>query len=375
MNPHNVIKREQTYELITKQVSIHSEDRDITIWKQPSEFAVELPEDLRNVVSIRLTNAIIPSNQYVFTNNYQNTKLAFKIAPDISGNTGSEYEFLNDISNALLETIAVNEGFYDPDQLATEISRILNDTITELYSSDVDLSNTTYSHFTCIYNNIEHKLIFGNDRDFFEIVPNKKIEYIIECGYKQVYDNYAKWGLPYYIGFEKSKTYVSLESVNGIFDGNTWIEPDVSSSTVKIITPTKVLDIFGENTVYMELERYNDTMELIPYVEQTNSAVREARSTQLNHDAGGSPNASFAVIPMIRVPYSYIFNTNDPINKNYTNFSTPIERIKKFKFRFRYHDGRLMDLKGLDLSFILEIYMLRNEQYRPYVVRMPFMNL
>jgi hypothetical protein len=375
MNSHNVIKREQTYELITKQISIHSEDRDINIWKQPSEFAVELPEDLRNVVSIRLTNAIIPSNQYVFTNNYQNTKLAFKIAPDISGNTGSEYEFLNDISNALLETIAVNEGFYDPDQLATEISRILNDTITELYSSDVDLSNTTYSHFTCIYNNIEHKLIFGNNRDFFEIVPNKQIEYNIECGYKQVYDNYAKWGLPYYLGFEKFNTYVSLEHDNGIFDGNTWIEPDVSSSTVKIITPTNVLDIFGENTVYMELERYNDTMELIPYVEQTNSSVREARSTQLNHDSGGSPNASFAVIPMIRVPYSYIFNANDPINKNYTNFSTPIERIQKFKFRFRYHDGRLMDLKGLNLSFILEIYMLRNEQYRPYVVRMPFMNL
>jgi len=347
MNSHNIIRREQTYELVTKQLSVHSEDRDITIWREPSEFAIELPEDLRNVVSIRLTNAVIPSNQYVFTNNYQNTKLAFKISPDISGNTGDEYDLLNDISTSIIETVAMTEGFYEPDQLATEIARILNDTITALYAVDTDLSATTYTHFICQYNNIEHKLYIGNNRDNFEIIPNKKINYTIDCGYKYVYDNYAKWGLPYYLGFDKTGTYTSVESANGIFDGEVWITPDASASTVKIVSPTKVLDILGENTVYMELDRYNDTMELVPYVEQTNASVREARLSQLNHDAGGSPNAAFAVIPMVRVPYSYVFNSNDPINKNYTNFSTPIERIQKLKFRFRYHDGRLMDLKGL----------------------------
>ena len=49
----------------------------------------------------------------------------------------------------------------------------------------------------------------------------------------------------------------------------------------------------------------------------------------------------------------------------------PIQRIDRLKFKFRYHDGRLVDFKNLPFSLTLELNMLKDEQTRGKTIRVP----
>ena len=50
-NEHQLIRRQNTYVLNRKLITIHSEDRDITKWPNSNHFEVTIPEDLINVHS------------------------------------------------------------------------------------------------------------------------------------------------------------------------------------------------------------------------------------------------------------------------------------------------------------------------------------
>ena len=77
-NAHPLIQREQTYVLNRKLVSIHSEDRDYLKWPNSNNFGIDLGQGYHNVESIRLVDYSFPSNNYTFSNEYQNTKLSFR---------------------------------------------------------------------------------------------------------------------------------------------------------------------------------------------------------------------------------------------------------------------------------------------------------
>ena len=59
---HPLIPREQTFVLDRKLVSIHSYDRDIKKWPNSNHFEIDLPEDLKNIQSMRLLNIALPNN-------------------------------------------------------------------------------------------------------------------------------------------------------------------------------------------------------------------------------------------------------------------------------------------------------------------------
>jgi len=80
---------------------------------------------------------------------------------------------------------------------------------------------------------------------------------------------------------------------------------------------------------------------------------------------------AFAKIPVQCTPYSQIFDSTRAYIANISHYNPPIERIDRLRFRFRYHDGRLVDFKCLPFSFTLEFNMLRDEQLRSYLVRVP----
>ena len=81
---HPLIPREQTYVLDRKLISFHSIDRDIKQWSFANQFEITLSHTtLENIQSMRLVNISLPSNQYVFSNEYQNTKFNFSV--DVSG--------------------------------------------------------------------------------------------------------------------------------------------------------------------------------------------------------------------------------------------------------------------------------------------------
>ena len=78
-NGHELILRENSYNLNKKILTINSEDRDIGKWPYSSNFEIQCPQVYQNVESIRLFDIILPTIQYTFTHSYQNTIFLFKI--------------------------------------------------------------------------------------------------------------------------------------------------------------------------------------------------------------------------------------------------------------------------------------------------------
>jgi hypothetical protein len=52
-------------------------------------------------------------------------------------------------------------------------------------------------------------------------------------------------------------------------------------------------------------------------------------------------------------------------------YDPPIERITRLKFKFRFHDGRLVNFQNFPFDFSLEFNSLRNEINKQYTVRIP----
>ena len=369
---HPLIPREQTFVLDRKLVSIHSYDRDIKKWPNSNHFEIELPEDVRNVQSMRLLNIALPSNQTIFSNEYQNTKLKVYISIR-GGGTGNII-------------ITIDEGSYTPDQLATEIETKLNKAVA---SSTIFGTTSGYNNFRCKYNAVSNTFWFGNLIDKFILKFGDKLEYTYDCTQLLVWNNYKKWGLPAYLGYKK-RDYVSTMTPPNIwytdisgdpfgFDyeahdgsGNEWLTDASMNSIVNLhdysvnpLDPSGIcnIDIMGEDYIYMELDKYNSMDEVEPYSENT--------SGWFNNDYAGKVKCAFAKIPVQCTPYSQVFDSTRAYIANISHYNPPIERIDRLRFRFRYHDGRLVDFKCLPFSFTLEFNMLRDEQLRAMVVRVP----
>ena len=54
-----------------------------------------------------------------------------------------------------------------------------------------------------------------------------------------------------------------------------------------------------------------------------------------------------------------------------TQYFPPIDKIRKLKFKFRYHDGRLVEFKDNNFNFTIAFHILKDEIARDYEVRVP----
>jgi hypothetical protein len=367
---HPIIQREQTYFLDRKLISIHSEDRDINKWATPNEFEVLLPQDMINVYSMRLINIDFPSNYYTFTNSYQNTKFIFEVEPDISGNSGQEYTTLLNIFNSTppnnFYTLEITEGFYCPEDLALELECKLNQSVTELMLLNGMPSSYTYDYFYVRYDKVQHKFVFLNNRDKFYFNFNIQIEYNdIPCNQKIVWEQHIHWGLPHNLGFKKEIYDATPNDTYKICYNEFELLPDGSSNTQQVwsILSPSTIDIYAPNVIYMELDRYNNIDEIEPYSGNTTGMY--------NNDYHGRTNSAFARIPVIQNPFSQIFDSRNGFLNNLYVFKTPLPKLRKMKFRFRYHDGRQVDFKNMQLSFCIEVNQLIDEQERRFMVHVP----
>ena len=341
---HPLIPREQTYVLDRKIISFHSYDRDYKKWPYANHFEINLPESLLNVQSMRLVTISLPGNQYVFSNEYQNTKLSFTMNNDPT-----------------VYTITIHEGSYTPEELAIEITTLMNAAV----AAGLD-------GFICKYNKVSNTFWFGNTNETFTLLLGKKEKYKDLCrGQANVWGHYMRWGLPAYLGYQKHNYTSSISVPPGGF-GFSYEAPkiwlgkgyyvdvyDLSSGHLKICN----LDILGDDVIYMEMDRYNTMDEIEPYSENT--------AGWFNNDYNGKVNSAFAKIPVPCTPYAQMFDSRNAFLTNISHYQPPIERMNRLRFKFRYHDGRLVDFKCLPLSFSIEFNMLKDEQLRAAIIRVP----
>ena len=334
-NSKPLIKREENYVLDRKLLTVHSEDRDVTKWPNSNTFEIMLPEPVLNVQSMRLVQATIPGKFFIFTNDYQNTKLKFSI-------------------NNESYIIEIQEGSYTPSQLSVELTNDMNAAI----ESD--------SSFNVFYDEVGQKFWFGHTDLSFNLDFCEQMIYdFSNCEQPIVWNNYSKWGLPYYLGFQK-KCYQSTRDLSGL--AFNYSCPSSSTITTgaditNYIAAPLSFNLTGETSMYLEVDKYNSYDELYPY-------NQSSRQNFDNNAYSGRTNSAFAKIPITKHSENS-FDSRTLYLQNLVQYDPPIERIARLKFKFRFHDGRLVNFQNYLFDFTIEFNSLRNEIEKRYNIRIP----
>ena len=404
-NNHPLIPNANQYFLEKKYISIHSEDRNILKYPNAAEFEIELPEDYLSVVAVKLSTWSFPANYDVFSIDSKNVTMYFKFLKLYNpgevptSDPLTEAIFAGLYNNQKLNyQIIIEPGFYNPFQMATELTNKFNEAVTDVlvefftntpeFNYALELFTSGYDRFKIVYNVVSQKLWFGNTADQFEInneflLIANKFDSETEC-HKPILPNYSDWGLPYNLGFTRDNTcsiipepgsnnidmYISNVNISinpwgpgyvprfyygdvGIGDNGFWLLPTLPGASVYYLTCCKKINFMGPSYIYMEIPGLNCIDETSPF--------NVSCFTLHTNETNGIPNSAFAKIPITTTPVSQYF---DQDMLPYKYFNPPAERIRKLKIKFRYHNGELVDFSTFDYSFTLEFSLLRPQGER-----------
>ena len=375
---HPLIPNAQQYMFEQKYVSIHSEDRDIVKFPNSSEFEIELPQDYCNVQGVKLASWSVPSNYNTFSASQFNVTMTFYLtsvilSPTFASNLVLQTNILNGLTANLKNsyTIIISDGFYEPFLIANEVMNRMNDTVTSYLITYLNgigrddlaqqlLSVGGYTDFVVTYNVVKANLWFGNLSSEF-LFPNVEQNVFLRNASlgKQQYPVYSNWGLGAYLGFNKNSPVKSVESPASAInlssyeytyprffysdsnrsDAGYWLTNGKAYGSTPVFyleAPFK-LNIMGNSHIYMEVDLLN------------------------TNESCGIVNSAFAKIPICSVPLSQIYE-NDC--EGFKLYNPPAERISKLKFKFRYHNGLLVDFGKYNYTFTLEFTIYRPQSQK-----------
>lgn len=403
-NNHPLIPNSNQYFFERKFVSINSEDRDMIKYPNASEFEIELPQDYLNVQSVKLYSWSFPANYNVFSIDLQNVFMSFKITePYNPGAHGVADPLINAIFAGLYANkdknyaIYIENGFYNPTQMATELTTKFNESVTKYLKAYLTVNYPAlvasfkgYFRFTNVYNTVGQKIWFGNNADRFVLTNSAAYQLKQTANYacvnKALSPNYSDIGLPGFIGLTRNDTtaysvaeyaviggefaqnYVGVYPYPRFYYGDVltagddgfWClpNPDLPGAIVYFIQPTYKINFMGPDYIYMEIAGLNCIDETVPF------NVSELTTT--TNQTNGIVNSFFAKIPISTTPLSQWFdNTMEP----YKHFNPPAERIRKLKIKFRYHNNSLINFGIFPFSFMLEFNLIKNQQERRYNIK------
>jgi len=415
-NNHPLIKNSNQYFFEKKYVSINSEDRDITKYPSSAEFEILLPQEYLNIASARLYSWSFPANYSVFSPLYSNVTMTFKM--DKLYNPG-EHSFSDALTEGIFAAlynhndteilIVIETGFYNTEQMATELTNKFNAALTTIidqffnnpslwngidYTTAKTLfqSSGGYSRFKIVYNSVAQKLWFGNEADQFTITntsPSYVRSFFIDsnCVRKNMLPEFTNWGLPSYLGFTRCDAtaytvaqflklfpgngdiYVYFNDtgnvprffygdvVTGSGDNGFWLLPQLPGAEVFFLQAPFKINFMGPAYIYMEIEGWNCIDETSPY--------NLSLYTSTNNQTNGIVNSCFAKIAVPTTPISQWFD-NDMGPYKYWN--PPAERISRIKVKFRYHNGVLVEFGNFEYSFMIELNILKPQPERSYSI-------
>jgi len=332
---HNLIDRVQNYTLDRKILSIDTDDRDISKYPNPSEFEISCPQIYTNVESIRILNINFTNKIYNISEYLQNNKF---------------YISINNTSHL----ITIQDGIYTPTLIQNTLQNLLiqysstfivqfNDVNNKIYFSDTSKPFTINFLIDISYNNFYN----FNCNNYNKIINNN------------IYQQQNKWGLGFLLGFDKLLYTSSPINNYNAFSYNNPLLSWTNYTTNTIISPHTVNLEINQN-IYIEIDKLNQSDEIKPYTID--------KYTNTNN---GIVNSFIAKIPIFRNYNQQIFITKDFFLESVSYYQPPLEKISKLKFKFRFHNGLLVDLQNNNISFTLEINQIRNE-IKDYKVRTPF---
>lgn len=402
---HPIIPSSQEYIYYRKYVSISSEDRDVIKFPNAAQFEIELPEDMLNVLSVRLNSWTFPANYNTFSFANANVNLAFAFVEPYNpsegakkvAEAGGQIEEIGLLYYRIFEallfgqgspfSVTIEEGFYNPAQMCIELTNKMNYAVTQrllAYFTEKGYQDSVeelqqlggYNCFVVTYNAITQKVWFGNTTDRFVLlnksVAERNVRYDeLYCGARSQLPEYTNWGLPANLGlnrFDETSTDGNEEATasganpstafyNGIIvprfwygdvnpgDNGYWLLPNpaLPGSKVYWVECKNKINIMGYANLYMEIEGLNCIDETSPF----NATNFTAKTNQTN----GVVNSSFCKMSIPTTPLSQWFDRD---SSPYKLFYPPAERIRRLKIRIRYHNNQLADFGVFNYSFMLE---------------------
>ena len=379
---HVLIQNNNEYILETKLLYVSSNDRDTSKWPKSNDFEIMCPQSYTNVQSLKLVDIQLPNNLYNISNHLQNNKMKITY------------------NNNVDHIIVVPDGLYTPNLLERALEYLLNTAAG---------TNTISVEYNQVTNKFYFKSSLGSVK--FNFTSNADLSYNVECPKNRissvandinVYGQYANWGLGALMGFEKEVyTFSEIPTIDFAYTGSqNTINSPIDDNPFYGLISENMANLFGDNNILMELEKYNSMDELTPYITSTldnsgicanytkeytdNSVYLKGRITQIKNssyyrkenfdrsaklDYNGSINNAFAKIPMANnVTYGEHGNSGNRIMdsagnnlSNQSEYHPPVDKISKMRFRFRYHNGLLVDFQNMPITFTIEISHLRND--------------
>ena len=121
-------------------VSISSQDRNLKKNPNSNDFVITLPQEYRNVESVKLASSYFPIVDDQFSEEQNNVDLCFRFKKafnplDVSGCTFDDARIFAYVSESILNNsyfrIKISNGRYSASELATEIQNRMNEEITD----------------------------------------------------------------------------------------------------------------------------------------------------------------------------------------------------------------------------------------------------
>jgi hypothetical protein len=347
---HPLIPRKNNVMIEKKQVTVHTEDRDMrmktdgTYVETQSKFSIQLPDALENVAYVQLKNIQVPTHYINIAEKYRNNKFSLTIEDD---------------ENHATITITIQDGFYTPSTLINTLILLT----TRDYGSG---NNTTFIEDTIVSDSYSSFLFSNNNIDLanttvtlsFNGLTYTEPEY---CNDKKSiflhdYNSSAKWGLGYILGFNGKTSFSISYDANGVI--NETSVDGVATPVVLYKAPAQIrLDYM--NTIYLEVNDFNTISEIKPDSGNRNDTFNNGYSG-LGDAALAKipvPNMADGITPVYNMLSMQIMNTFSETQKLFLN--SFLTRVHKLLITFRDHKGNLVDFNNQDFTFTLEFGLVR----------------
>jgi hypothetical protein len=381
---HPLIPNSQEYLVYKKIVSIHSEDRDIVKFPSASDFEIELPQDYLNVRSATLSSWTFPANYSTFSLQNRNITMSFQINPCNPGSLRVSEPLQHAIFDALYNKIGddffiiIESGFYNPDQMTTELTNRFNQAVTDYIMTKIDpaysdefLQKGGYTDFVVVYNSVAQKIWFGNKSSGFTLTNNIDNETNfydtnIYCKQARV-PSFTNWGLPFFLGLTRcpEQAITAGENLPRFYYGDVkpgdsgfWLTPNqyLPGCDVYFLECPQKINLMGPSYFYIDIDLLNNIDETYPF--------NVSGFTNMTNETNGRVNSSFAKIAIPTTPLSQWFETE--ASDSYKLFDPPAERIRRLKIKIRYHDGTPVNFDTFPFSFSLQLTLFNAQKKLGY---------
>ena len=310
----------KTKDYIEYTVSVHSVDRDVSKYPSANEFRIRLPEVLKNVVSVDLTNINLPTFYYNISETYQNNTFCFSIPP---------------LFKDVIQLISIPSGDYNGVELANSLTDYLNKTTTQhLYAIGAYTGvGKVYTDFSVTFDSVSNKFTILNTKFRFRIFFNKRPIYQDSCNF-DYFTLPEYWGLGFNLGFPKMDLISVYDEEQ---DFNYLKSPEISRLPI-------------QNILYMSVKPFDYISQISPYTFSTTSTF--------NNDYSGLVNTAFAQI--------IISNTNNNYvpEGRYKRTLPHIEgKVSDLFISFRYHNRSPVDFNNQDINLTFKFKCLTDCKY------------